>query len=153
MKVQHRNRIESAAAEAAAFRIRVRGSDRFRARLASGSRSSGLRDSPASRAENCRRWSQSLSLRQSPPGLAARICSIRRRSAACLRSTRRAWRRAATCLRFRLFPRIRACASRSEEHTSELQSRENLVCRLLLEKKKKNINKTLVIIKKKKKKK
>src|SRR5690606_39692660 len=28
--------------------------------------------------------------------------------------------------------------SRSEEHTSELQSRENLVCRLLLEKKNKN---------------
>src|SRR6266511_5582131 len=28
-------------------------------------------------------------------------------------------------------------AHRSEEHTSELQSRENLVCRLLLEKKKK----------------
>src|SRR5690606_41665386 len=27
-------------------------------------------------------------------------------------------------------------SSRSEEHTSELQSRENLVCRLLLEKKK-----------------
>src|SRR5436309_4665106 len=27
---------------------------------------------------------------------------------------------------------------RSEEHTSELQSRENLVCRLLLEKKKSN---------------
>src|SRR5207302_10950281 len=32
---------------------------------------------------------------------------------------------------------------RSEEHTSELQSRENLVCRLLLEKKKKKIKKTL----------
>src|SRR5207302_6633719 len=32
--------------------------------------------------------------------------------------------------------RVRA-DSRSEEHTSELQSRENLVCRLLLEKKKK----------------
>src|SRR5690606_39789902 len=30
-----------------------------------------------------------------------------------------------------------ANAIRSEEHTSELQSRENLVCRLLLEKKKK----------------
>src|SRR5690606_40717683 len=30
-----------------------------------------------------------------------------------------------------------AIAGRSEEHTSELQSRENLVCRLLLEKKKK----------------
>src|SRR5438270_7088974 len=29
---------------------------------------------------------------------------------------------------------------RSEEHTSELQSQSNLVCRLLLEKKKKNIN-------------
>src|SRR5690606_39739896 len=29
------------------------------------------------------------------------------------------------------------CSPRSEEHTSELQSRENLVCRLLLEKKKK----------------
>src|SRR5690606_41137222 len=28
---------------------------------------------------------------------------------------------------------------RSEEHTSELQSRENLVCRLLLEKKKKKV--------------
>src|SRR3712207_7431389 len=30
-------------------------------------------------------------------------------------------------------------AQRSEEHTSELQSRQYLVCRLLLEKKKKNI--------------
>src|SRR5690606_40695581 len=28
------------------------------------------------------------------------------------------------------------CSVRSEQHTSELQSRENLVCRLLLEKKK-----------------
>src|SRR5207342_3760936 len=33
---------------------------------------------------------------------------------------------------------------RSEEHTSELQSRENLVCRLLLEKKKKTKTKTLI---------
>src|SRR5690606_41884163 len=32
--------------------------------------------------------------------------------------------------------RLRAQRARSEEHTSELQSRENLVCRLLLEKKK-----------------
>src|SRR5690606_41394458 len=30
---------------------------------------------------------------------------------------------------------VRVLLSRSEEHTSELQSRENLVCRLLLEKK------------------
>src|SRR6266536_4152189 len=32
-----------------------------------------------------------------------------------------------------------ACRARSEEHTSELQSRVDLVCRLLLEKKKKNV--------------
>src|SRR2546430_7066568 len=34
--------------------------------------------------------------------------------------------------------RFRTWWSRSEEHTSELQSQSNLVCRLLLEKKKKN---------------
>src|SRR2546430_5109549 len=33
--------------------------------------------------------------------------------------------------------RLPASARRSEEHTSELQSQSNLVCRLLLEKKKK----------------
>src|SRR2546430_12158658 len=33
---------------------------------------------------------------------------------------------------------VRICPARSEEHTSELQSQSNLVCRLLLEKKKKN---------------
>src|SRR5690606_20856844 len=33
-----------------------------------------------------------------------------------------------------------AVESRSEEHTSELQSRENLVCRLLLEKKNKTLH-------------
>src|SRR5258706_9455148 len=35
-------------------------------------------------------------------------------------------------------PKASARSSRSEEHTSELQSLTNLVCRLLLEKKKKN---------------
>src|SRR5205085_7060774 len=35
-------------------------------------------------------------------------------------------------------PSSRSSRSRSEEHTSELQSQSNLVCRLLLEKKKKN---------------
>src|SRR5690606_41187924 len=40
------------------------------------------------------------------------------------------WVSAATC---DLLPSV---VPRSEEHTSELQSRENLVCRLLLEKKK-----------------
>src|SRR5215475_14774808 len=43
--------------------------------------------------------------------------------------------------------------ARSEEHTSELQSRENLVCRLLLEKKKKKKIKKHKKKKKKKKKK
>src|SRR5258708_24566539 len=35
----------------------------------------------------------------------------------------------------------RMCHTRSEEHTSELQSPDHLVCRLLLEKKKKNTQK------------
>src|SRR2546427_12850968 len=35
------------------------------------------------------------------------------------------------------------CVGRSEEHTSELQSQSNLVCRLLLEKKKKKNNRLL----------
>src|SRR3712207_7140701 len=39
-------------------------------------------------------------------------------------------------------PRVR-CADRSEEHTSELQSRQYLVCRLLLEKKKKKNKDTI----------
>src|SRR2546422_6015736 len=38
-------------------------------------------------------------------------------------------------------------APRSEEHTSELQSRLHLVCRLLLEKKKKNHVKTSMAVK------
>src|SRR5690606_40285033 len=36
---------------------------------------------------------------------------------------------------FEIFSREEVPVKRSEEHTSELQSRENLVCRLLLEKK------------------
>src|SRR2546430_6555110 len=36
--------------------------------------------------------------------------------------------------------------SRSEEHTSELQSQSNLVCRLLLEKKKKKIKPSSCVI-------
>src|SRR5258708_15810967 len=38
-------------------------------------------------------------------------------------------------------------SSRSEEHTSELQSPDHLVCRLLLEKKKKTKNQILPLIK------
>src|SRR5690606_42095912 len=51
----------------------------------------------------------------------------------CCAGDLRQWR-ACPC---RTRGRPRAAARRSEEHTSELQSRENLVCRLLLEKKKK----------------
>src|SRR2546430_7786457 len=40
---------------------------------------------------------------------------------------------------------LRICA-RSEEHTSELQSQSNLVCRLLLEKKKSSANTSTVAI-------
>src|SRR5690606_39785791 len=52
---------------------------------------------------------------------------------------------ATQCTRFPRFSRQRRrtkdiCASRSEEHTPELQSRENLVCRLLLEKKNKDLH-------------
>src|SRR6476661_9970407 len=45
----------------------------------------------------------------------------------------------------------RRCRPRSEEHTSELQSHLNLVCRLLLEKKKKKEIIILYVKKKKKK--
>src|SRR2546427_8603035 len=47
-------------------------------------------------------------------------------------SSRRCWTRS---------PTHTAWESRSEEHTSELQSQSNLVCRLLLEKKKKQVKK------------
>src|SRR6267378_5265872 len=50
-------------------------------------------------------------------------------------------------------PRPGGSPTRSEEHTSELQSRRDLVCRLLLEKKKKKKNRILQDKKKKIKKK
>src|SRR2546430_13216155 len=40
---------------------------------------------------------------------------------------------------------LRRSVARSEEHTSELQSQSNLVCRLLLEKKKKTILPTSIL--------
>src|SRR6266850_6871441 len=54
-----------------------------------------------------------------------------------------------------VWPSVRDICSpmRSEEHTSELQSPCNLVCRLLLEKKKKKKLKKNILIKNKKKKK
>src|SRR3712207_7044379 len=58
----------------------------------------------------------------------------------------RCWSRegdAAARLRGRGCPHRGASQPRSEEHTSELQSRQYLVCRLLLEKKKKNLQDSL----------
>src|SRR5215216_8036237 len=48
---------------------------------------------------------------------------------------------------------VRAVTARSEEHTSELQSPDHLVCRLLLEKKKKKVYTQPLSYKQKKKKK
>src|SRR5258707_9925998 len=42
-----------------------------------------------------------------------------------------------SCISFTSVASLGACVPRSEEHTSELQSRQYLVCRLLLEKKNK----------------
>src|SRR2546421_4131589 len=58
--------------------------------------------------------------------------SARRREFPCLPRTSR------KRLSGRTPTRSRSSMRRSEEHTSELQSRSDLVCRLLLEKKKKN---------------
>src|SRR2546430_6687891 len=61
----------------------------------------------------------------------ARSSEIRRTSS---------WRHAnATCQYPWASDTSRSRARRSEEHTSELQSQSNLVCRLLLEKKKKTV--------------
>src|SRR5690606_41604075 len=71
----------------------------------------------------------------SSPGKAASRARYACTRSTCTRSARRS-----TAV-FRRSPRAsrRGASSpvRSEEHTSELQSRENLVCRLLLEKNKK----------------
>src|SRR5688572_32398860 len=63
----------------------------------------------------------------------------RRRCRCPWRARLRGRARHATTRRARKRPRRRRPLRRSEEHTSELQSQSNLVCRLLLEKKK-NIN-------------
>src|SRR5690606_39846978 len=66
--------------------------------------------------------------RDRPPREAARLGGL---SSAARRSDRSPSSRAAHARGI-----VRLVRPRSEEHTSELQSRENLVCRLLLEKKK-----------------
>src|SRR5690606_42001564 len=70
--------------------------------------------------------------------VAAAMLSERRAglSAAEVGRIRDLLRRAGLPVHVNLTKSARQKALRSEEHTSELQSRENLVCRLLLEKKK-----------------
>src|SRR2546422_8047493 len=58
---------------------------------------------------------------------------------ACLRQRDRAEAGVVDCHRCAGYGISHAILNRSEEHTSELQSRLHLVCRLLLEKKKKKI--------------
>src|SRR6266403_1500171 len=59
--------------------------------------------------------------------------SIRKFAIGCALPRGRSWSRP-----FAATSATRCGSARSEEHTSELQSRRDLVCRLLLEKKKKN---------------
>src|SRR5436190_4589999 len=61
-------------------------------------------------------------------------CCLRYRSTVTSRSTRSS--RRAVSRRARQSARYGTTRGRSEEHTSELQSHSDLVCRLLLEKKK-----------------
>src|SRR5690606_40057355 len=82
-----------------------------------------------------------ISIRRSFPSSSrvsarAREGSSRRRSAAKV-ARRPAIARSSRPTKRKAHPTPSQRESRSEEHTSELQSRENLVCRLLLEKKKK----------------
>src|SRR2546426_4929586 len=69
----------------------------------------------------------------------------RRSLAGAAASRRPAWSKSAACRRGWI--RKRGAGHRSEEHTSELQSPCNLVCRLLLEKKKKQNRKSMPEIK------
>src|SRR5260221_8766685 len=50
------------------------------------------------------------------------------------------------CVRNQEFLDVACCGNRSEEHTSELQSHSDLVCRLLLEKKKKEFYRDIHLI-------
>src|SRR5690606_23228885 len=98
-----------------------------RARGASGSQELLARGRDVGR----RTW-----IRHTRAGSTARPDGLRRRAAVALdcHRTPRGTGPAADGVGF-----LADAAQRSEEHTSELQSRENLVCRLLLEKKKKAI--------------
>src|SRR5436309_7721099 len=75
--------------------------------------------------------------RSSTSSASARTSSFCPTDSPTTRRTRCARRRSWRGRRFLRSSTVGSRSRRSEEHTSELQSRENLVCRLLLEKKKK----------------
>src|SRR3712207_7723129 len=80
---------------------------------------------------------------RSAPTSSAFTTRLARPRPACARSRRTQAAGSSACRRVHVSvdasaADLRKLASRSEEHTSELQSRQYLVCRLLLEKKKKN---------------
>src|SRR3989442_14123767 len=80
-----------------------------------------------------------LMIRRPPRSTLFPYTTLFRSRRGCARSRSRA-RRRRLALRGRLFLLLLGLhhdVARSEEHTSELQSRPHLVCRLLLEKKKK----------------
>src|SRR2546430_8659432 len=76
---------------------------------------------------------------RSPRRLERRLQNLSPESAAARISLHELLERVPGSLRFRSrapdFPALQENFRRSEEHTSELQSQSNLVCRLLLEKK------------------
>src|SRR2546430_7188280 len=84
---------------------------------------------PIWEADHCRKWRRQKRPRQKSPRPAATL-QPRGRSRGAEESRRGATREIEGDAGV-------ACEDRSEEHTSELQSQSNLVCRLLLEKKKK----------------
>src|SRR5690606_41233379 len=79
--------------------------------------------------------SQRAALRQLPRADASRAIDRRHTASRRNHQARRRLPAHAADPRRPCCARRRGAAARSEEHTSELQSRENLVCRLLLEKK------------------
>src|SRR5438445_6252548 len=78
-------------------------------------------------------------IRRPPRSTLFPYTTLFRSLASSRRVSRRARPRGVGCLHRRTRPHRRRphARNRSEEHTSELQSRQYLVCRLLLEKKKK----------------
>src|SRR2546430_4547209 len=74
------------------------------------------------------------------------ISSARRRSRTAAPPSTLRSRRPSPSLSFTRSRGTSAAAARSEEHTSELQSQSNLVCRLLLEKKKNYKAYTYIIV-------